>query len=61
MGIALLWNRTLDDYTSPLENISSDPIVGIQWNFPNKNLLFIPGVYLPVQSYLTLYLTAAIC
>ena len=43
-GVAL-WKRTLNDYISPLENISSDRIVGIQCNFPNKNLLFVLGVY----------------
>ena len=45
-GVALLWKRTLDDYISLLENISSDRIVGIQCSFPNKNLLFVLGVYL---------------
>ena len=49
-GVALLWKRTLDDYISPLENISSDRIVGIQCNFPNKNLLFVLGVYLPSSN-----------
>ena len=49
-GIALLWKRMLDDYISPLENISSDHIVGIQCNFPNKNLLFVLGVYLPSSN-----------
>ena len=34
----------LDYYISPLEIISSDRIVGVQWNFPNKNLLFFLGV-----------------
>ena len=34
----------------PLENISSDRIVGIQCNFPNKNLLFVLGVYLPSSN-----------
>ena len=49
-GVALLWKRTFDDYISPLENITSDRIVGIQCNFPNKNLLFILGVYLPLSN-----------
>ena len=49
-GIVLLWKRTLDDYISPLENISSDRIVGIQCNFPNKNLLFVLGVYSPSSN-----------
>ena len=49
-GVALLWKRTLDDYISPLENISSDRIVGIHCNFPNKNLLFVLGVYLPSSN-----------
>ena len=48
--VALLWKRTLDDYISPLENISSDRIMGIQCNFPNTNLLFVPGVYLPSSN-----------
>ena len=46
-GVALLWKRTLDDYISPLENISSDRIVGMQCSFLYKNLLFVLGVYLP--------------
>ena len=45
-----VWKRTLDDYISPLENISSDRIVGIQCNFPNKNLFFVLGVYLPSSN-----------
>ena len=49
-AVALLWKRTLDDYVSPLENISSDRIVGIQCNFPNKNLSFILGAYLPSSN-----------
>ena len=40
----------LYDHISPLENISSDRIVGIQCNFPNKNLLFVLGVYLYLPS-----------
>ena len=48
-GVALLWKRTLHEYISPLENICSR-IVGIQCNFPNKNLLFILGVYLPSSN-----------
>ena len=49
-GVALLWKRTLDDYISPLENISSDRIVGVQCKFPDKNFLFIPDVYLPSSN-----------
>ena len=48
--VALLWKRTLDDYISPLENISSDRIVGIQCSIPDKNLLFVLGVYLPSSN-----------
>ena len=46
----MLWKRTLDDYNSLLENISSDHTVGIQSKFPNKNLLFILGAYLPSSN-----------
>ena len=35
---------------SPLDNISSNRIAGIQCSFPNKNLLFILGVCLPSSN-----------
>ena len=46
-GVALLWNVAIDDYISPLDNIKSDGIVGIQCEFPGHVLLLISGVYLP--------------
>ena len=50
-GVALLWKVAIDDYISPLDNIKSDRIVGIQCEFPGHVLLFILGVYLPPASH----------
>ena len=50
-GVALLWKVAIDDYISPLDNIKSDRIVGIQCDFPGYELLFIIGVYLPSASH----------
>ena len=50
-GVALLWNVAIDDYISPLDNIKSDRIDGIQCEFPGHVLLFIFGVYLPPASH----------
>ena len=36
---------------SPLDNIKSDRIVGIQWGFPGYELLFTLGIYLPSASH----------
>ena len=48
-GVALLWKILLDNYVSPLENIDSDRIVGIQCDFPGYDT-YILGVYLPSSS-----------
>ena len=50
-GVALLWKVAIDDYISPLDNIKSDRIVGIQCEFPCRVLLFILGVYVPSASH----------
>ena len=50
-GVALLWKVAIDDYISPLDNIKSDRIVGIQCDFPGYELLYIVGVYLPSASH----------
>ena len=50
-GVALLWKVATDDYISPLDNIKSDRIVGIQCDFPGYELLFIVGIYLPSASH----------
>ena len=49
-GVALLWKISLDNYVSPLEDIYSDRIVGIQCNFPEYDTLYILGVYLLSSS-----------
>ena len=49
-GVALLCKVAIDDYISPLNNIKSDHIVGIQCEFPGHVLLFILGVYLLLAS-----------
>ena len=41
--VALLWKVAIDDYVSPVDNIKSDHIVGIQCDFPGYELLFIVG------------------
>ena len=50
-GIALLWKISLDNYVSPLEDIDSDRIVGIQCDFPGYDTFYILGVYLPPSSH----------
>ena len=52
-GVALLWKISLDNYISPLENIDSDRIVGIQCDFPGYDTLYILGVYLLSSSHNT--------
>ena len=42
---------SLDNYVSPLDNIDSDCIVGIQCDFPGYDTLYILGVYLPSSSH----------
>ena len=49
-GVALLWKIPLDNYVSPLEDIDSDRIVGIQCDFPGYDTLYILSVYLPSSS-----------
>ena len=49
-GVALLWKISLDIYVSPLEDIDSDRILGIQCDFPGYDTLYILGVYLPSSS-----------
>ena len=50
-GVALPWKISLDNYISPLENIDSDCIVGIQCDFHGYDTLYILGVYLPSASH----------
>ena len=50
-GVALLWKVAIDDYISPLDNIKSDRIVGIQCEFRGHISLFILGVYLPSAGH----------
>ena len=49
-GVALLWKISLDNYVSPLEDIDSDRIVGIQCDFPGYDTLYILGVDFPSSS-----------
>ena len=49
-GVALLSKISLDNYVSPLENIDSDRIVGIQPDFSGYDPLYILSVYLPSSS-----------
>ena len=49
-GVALVLKNTLDDAVTPLEEIDTDRIVGIRWNFNDGNPLFILCVYLPSLS-----------
>ena len=49
-GVALLWKISLDNYVSPLEDIDSDRIVRIQFDFPGYDTLHMLGVYLPSSS-----------
>ena len=44
-GVALLRKRTTDDFVTPLENIQSDPVIGIRCDFDNCDPLFILSVY----------------
>ena len=52
-AVALLWKAATDDYISPLDNIKSDHIVGIQCDFPGYEyeLLFTIDIYLPSASH----------
>ena len=47
----LLWKVVTDNDISPLDNIKSDRIVGIQCDFPGYELLFIVGIYLPSAGH----------
>ena len=49
-GVALLWKISLDNYVSPLEDIDSDRIAGIQCYFSGYDTLYILGIYLPSSS-----------
>ena len=50
-GVALFWKTCFNDLVKPLENIDSDRIVGIRYDFNEKSPLFILSVYLPSSSH----------
>ena len=43
--------NSINDFATPLEEIDSDRIVGIRYEFGNNDPLFILGVYLPSSSH----------
>ena len=52
--VALLWKRMIDDFFTPLQNIESDRIVRIRFDFHNCDPLFIVSVYLPSSNSILL-------
>ena len=50
MGALLHCGKSHLTIVSPLEDIDSDRIVGIQCDFPGYDTLYILGVYLPSSS-----------
>ena len=44
--VALFWKKCCNDLVKPLENIDSDPIIGIRCDFKENSNLFILGVYI---------------
>ena len=48
----MIWlNDVFNDLVKPLENIDSDRIIGIRFDFNEKNPLFILSVYMPASSH----------
>ena len=50
-GVALIWNHTIDNFITPIDNIESDRIVGIKCEFVNSRPLFILAVDLPSANH----------
>ena len=46
IGVALIWNHTIENFIAPIDTIESDRIVGIKCEFVNCRPLFILAVYL---------------
>ena len=50
-GVAIIWDRSYNDYVEPLSGIDCDRIVAIKSNFPNLLSFFVLAVYLPASNH----------